>query len=72
MRILEQITDLPNALGKHACECGHPEMPRLPDGVYRCPTCGLEVVSLESVAAQTGPEGNSHKCKEKTPWPTNR
>jgi ribosomal protein L37AE/L43A len=26
-----------------ACECGHPEMRRLPDGVYWCPACGSEV-----------------------------
>jgi hypothetical protein len=31
-RSLEQIVTLPDALGVHACECGHPEMRRLPDG----------------------------------------
>ena len=27
---LQQIIALPDALGSHACECGHPEMRRLP------------------------------------------
>lgn len=38
-----QVIDLPEALGRHACECGHPEMRRLEAGVYRCPACGDEV-----------------------------
>ena len=25
-------------------ECGHPEMCRLPDGVFHCPACGSEVL----------------------------
>ena len=41
---LRQIRKLPDAKGKHACECGHPEMRPLPDGVYRCPSCASEVV----------------------------
>ena len=45
---LEQILALPGALGKHACECGHPEMRRLPDGVFHCPACGMEVLALEN------------------------
>ena len=32
LEALRQITALPDALGSHACECGHPEMRRLPDG----------------------------------------
>jgi ribosomal protein L37AE/L43A len=43
---LRQIASLPEAVGSHACECGHPEMRRLPDGVYRCPACGSEVLPL--------------------------
>jgi hypothetical protein len=31
-RTLERIATLPDAVGTHACECGHPEMRRLPDG----------------------------------------
>ena len=41
---LEQIAALPDAIGNHACECGHPEMRRLPDGVFHCPACGAEVI----------------------------
>ena len=44
---LNQIVALPDALGKHACECGHPEMRLLPDGVFRCPACGSEVLPSE-------------------------
>ncbi|HET7480389.1 MAG TPA: hypothetical protein VFJ72_12835 [Rubrobacteraceae bacterium] len=44
LKIMEQIAALPDALGKHACECGHPEMRRLPDRVFHCPACGSEVV----------------------------
>jgi hypothetical protein len=44
LETLRRITDLPDAIGRHACECGHPEMRRLPDGVYRCPACGSEVI----------------------------
>ncbi len=43
---LRQIYSLPDALGAHACECGHPEMRRLPDGVFRCPACTAEVLPL--------------------------
>jgi ribosomal protein L37AE/L43A len=48
LRTLEQITILPDALGCHACECGHPEMRRLPDGVFHCPACGSEIVPLRA------------------------
>jgi hypothetical protein len=43
---LRQIVSLPESIGGHACECGHPEMRRLPDGVFHCPACGAEVLSL--------------------------
>jgi len=46
---LEQIIALPDALGKHACECSHPEMSPLPDGVFHCPACGSEVLPIEAV-----------------------
>ena len=55
---LRRIAGLPEALGSHACECGHPEMRRLPDGVYRCPACGSEVVPM-STAAYRRPENRS-------------
>jgi ribosomal protein L37AE/L43A len=42
---LRQIQALPDALGSHPCEeCGHPEMRRLPNGVFHCPACGSEVL----------------------------
>ena len=43
---LKQIVALPEVLGKHPCECGHPEMRRLPDGVFHCPACGSEVLPI--------------------------
>ena len=46
LKALRGISALPDAMGAHACECGHPEMRRLPDGVYRCPACGLEVLPV--------------------------
>ena len=46
LKTLHEISALPDAIGAHACECGHPEMRRLPDGVYRCPACGLEVLPI--------------------------
>ncbi len=45
---LRDIVDLPDALGVHACECGHPEMRRLPDGVFHCPACGSEVLPFKA------------------------
>ena len=47
LKTLRQITELPEAIGLHACEeCGQPEMRRLPDGVYWCPACGSEVIPI--------------------------
>ena len=43
---LRRIVALPDAHGRHACECGHPEMRRLPDDVYWCPACGSEVLPI--------------------------
>jgi ribosomal protein L37AE/L43A len=48
LKTLEQIVSLPDAIGSHACECGHPEMRRLADGVLWCPGCGLEVVPFSA------------------------
>jgi hypothetical protein len=50
LEALRQITELPDALGRHACECGHPEMRLLPDGTRHCPSCGSEVVPLDAQA----------------------
>lgn len=40
---LWQLIDLPDALGSHACDCGHPEMRRSPDTVLQCPACGDKI-----------------------------
>jgi ribosomal protein L37AE/L43A len=61
LRTLEQIVALPDALGEHAGEGGHPEMRRLPDGVFHCPACGSEVVPFEAGATHTTLVGNLHK-----------
>jgi ribosomal protein L37AE/L43A len=46
LKTLQQISELPDAIGRHACECGQPEMRHLPDGVYWCPACGSEVIPI--------------------------
>jgi uncharacterized Zn finger protein (UPF0148 family) len=57
LETLRGICALPDALGKHACEeCGHPEMRRLPDGVFHCPSCGSEVLALEASGESPSPE----------------
>ena len=61
LRILEEIVSLPDALGGHACECGHPEMRRLPDGVFHCPACGSEVIPLEAGSARTALVSNPQR-----------
>ena len=52
VEMLKRIVALPTALGKHPCECGHPEMRRLPDGIFRCPVCRAEVGELDKVMAR--------------------
>jgi ribosomal protein L37AE/L43A len=47
LEALRCIAALPDTLGTHACECGHPEMRRLPDGTYHCPACGSEVMPID-------------------------
>jgi hypothetical protein len=48
LQVFRQITELPDAIGAHACECGHPQMRLLPDGTRHCPSCGLEVVPIDA------------------------
>src|SRR5215211_3789814 len=43
LETLHKKVKLPDVVGGHACECGHPEMRQLPDGVYRCPACGEDL-----------------------------
>ena len=45
---LGQIAALSTAVGRHPCECGHPEMKRLPDGFLHCPSCGSEVAPVSA------------------------
>jgi hypothetical protein len=48
LETLRSISTLPDTLGGHACECGHPEMRLLPDMTYHCPACGSEVLPFEA------------------------
>jgi hypothetical protein len=70
LKTLELIVALADASGEHACACGHPEMRRLPDGVFHCPACGSEVVPFEAGAAHTT-FAVTLTGKERSPWPTN-
>ena len=51
LETLKEIVALPDAPASHACECGHPEMRHLPDGVYRCPACRAEVTPISAPGA---------------------
>ena len=55
LQTLKTIVELPDARCSHACECGHPEMRRLPDGVYRCPACGSEVLPISQMSGEGVP-----------------
>ena len=62
LETLRQIAALPEVIGTHSCECGHPEMRELSDGVLHCPACGSEVLPLKSDStlggsAEQGPGG---------------
>lgn len=46
LKTLERIAALPEPIGAHPCECGHPEMRLLPDGIFHCPACGSEVFPM--------------------------
>jgi hypothetical protein len=56
LEALRQIAALPDALGGHACECGHPEMRCLPDDTRHCPACGSEVLPIDAHAAPSRPQ----------------
>ena len=56
LETLYMIVTLPDAAGGHACECGHPEMRRLPDGVYRCPACKSEVTPITAPVSWKSPD----------------
>ncbi len=52
LETLRDIIGLPDALGTHPCECGHPEMRELPDGVFHCPACRSEVLPVEAPSGE--------------------
>ncbi len=54
---LRQIASLPDAAGSHPCECGHPEMRHLPDGVFHCPSCRSEVLPVAATGIDTQAQG---------------
>jgi hypothetical protein len=54
LETLREIVGLPDALGAHPCECGHPEMRELPGGVFHCPACRSEVLPFETCRSLTG------------------
>jgi hypothetical protein len=53
LETLWDVIGLPDALGSHPCECGHPEMRRLPDGLFHCPACRSEVLYIGAQAIDT-------------------
>jgi hypothetical protein len=58
--MIRQIRTLPDAVGSHPCEeCSHPEMRRLPDGVFHCFACGSEVLPAYGGAQSGGSKGVS-------------
>lgn len=57
LQTLRTIAGLPDAPGFHPCECGHPEMRELPDGVFHCPACRAEVLPFEARAVDARREG---------------
>ena len=61
LEILREIVGLPDALGSHACECGHPEMHQLPNGVFHCPACGSEVLPVETVPHSASPRTSASR-----------
>ena len=58
LETLRDIVRLPDALGAHPCECGHPEMRELPDGVFHCPACRSEVLPIGAEAIDTRRKGH--------------
>ena len=59
LETLRCISALPEPLGSHACECGHPEMRFLPDGTYHCPACGSEVHPADVPSTPSNPDEHS-------------
>lgn len=64
LETLRYVVGLPDALGVHSCECGHPEMRKLPDGVFHCPVCRSEVVPVEAPSYERNPRSGSLRIVE--------
>jgi hypothetical protein len=62
LEALRQIATLQDAVGSHACECGHPEMRLLPDGVFHCPACGCEVLPLAASQGKSARAAAGGRC----------
>jgi hypothetical protein len=64
LETLRSISALPDALGSHACECGHPEMRLLPDDTLHCPACGSEILPIGTplVDWKSGEHGEAYWC----------
>lgn len=60
---LGEIVHLPDALGSHACECGHPKMRLLPGGIYHCPACGAEVLPVDVTSPRREAEEECWTCQ---------
>ncbi len=52
LETLADVIGLPDALGAHPCDCGHPKMRKLPDGVFHCPACRSEVLPVEAPSGE--------------------
>jgi hypothetical protein len=62
LEALREIAALPDTLGSHACECGHPEMWCLPDG---CSTARLAARRCFRSELRKGREGQrAAPCRE--------
>jgi uncharacterized Zn finger protein (UPF0148 family) len=64
LKTLEQIVSLPDAIGSHACECGHPQMRNLADGIMWCPACGSEVLpfSASEMRSESESVSEAYRC----------
>jgi hypothetical protein len=66
LEILGHLATLPDTLRSHGCKCGHPEMRRLPDGVFHCPSRGSEVLPIDAHVTPSG--SDEHGAAWRTGW----
>ena len=68
LEALRQIATLQDAVGSHACECGHPEMRVLPDGVF-LPGLRLRGTSARGLEGQEREGSSGRKMSAmNAPW----